>query len=227
MQILSESSLVVFKSCKEIEGPYLDYFQNQIDKPVLVSGVLVPEPSSDILDEKWTKWLDNFPTKSVILCSFGSETFLSDDQINELASGLELTNLPFILVLNFPSNLNAEVELERALPKGFLERVKNRGIVHSGWLQQLLILEHSSFFNSKLIADDLKAGIEVKNRKDEDGFFEKEELLEDVKTVMVEVDKEPGKQIRENHKKWREFLLNKEIQNKFITDLVAQFKSLA
>ncbi|XP_045830899.1 UDP-glycosyltransferase 79A6-like [Trifolium pratense] len=142
---------------------------------------------------------------------------------------------------------------------GFLERVKNRGIVHSGWLQQLLILEHSSvgcyvchagfssvieaivngcplvllplkgdqFFNSKLIADDLKAGIEVNNRKDEDGFFEKEELLEAVKAVMVEVDKEPGKQIRENHKKWREFLLNKEIQDKFIPDLVAQLKSLA
>ncbi|PNY16981.1 UDP rhamnose anthocyanidin-3-glucoside rhamnosyltransferase, partial [Trifolium pratense] len=91
----------------------------------------------------------------------------------------------------------------------------------------LLPLKGDQFFNSKLIADDLKAGIEVNNRKDEDGFFEKEELLEAVKAVMVEVDKEPGKQIRENHKKWREFLLNKEIQDKFIPDLVAQLKSLA
>jgi len=258
IQILSECSLIVFKSCKEIEGPYLDYLQNQFEKPVLFSGVLVPEPSMDVLEEKWTKWLDNFTTKSVILCSFGSETFLSDDQINELAIGLELTNLPFILVLNFPSNLNAEFELERALPKGFIERVKNRGIVHSGWLQQQLVLKHSSvgcyvchagfssvieaivndcqlvllpfkgdqFLNSKLIADDLKAGVEV-NRKDEDGYFEKEELFEAVKTVMVEVDKEPGRQIRENHMKWREFLLDKEIQNKFITDLIVHLKSLA
>lgn len=258
MQNFSESSLIVFKSCKEMEGPYLDYLQNQFEKPILFSGVLVPEPSMDVLEGKWTKWLDNFPTKSVILCSFGSETFLSDDQINELAIGLELTNIPFILVLNFPSNLNAESELERVLPKGFLERVKNRGIVHSGWLQQQLVLKHSSvgyyvchagfssvieaivndcqlvllpfkgdqFLNSKLIADDLKAGVEV-NRKDEDGFFEKEGLFEAVKTVMVEVDKEPGKQIRENHMKWREFLLDKKIQNKFITDLIAQLKSLA
>ncbi|XP_058751047.1 UDP-glycosyltransferase 79A6-like [Vicia villosa] len=122
IQILSECSLIVFKSCREIEGPYIDHFQNQLKKPVLVSGVLVPEPSTDVLDEKWTKWLDNFPEKSVILCSFGSETFLSDEQISELAIGLELTNLPFILVLNFPSNLNAEIELERALPKVFRER---------------------------------------------------------------------------------------------------------
>ncbi|XP_058729882.1 UDP-glycosyltransferase 79A6-like [Vicia villosa] len=257
IQILSECSLIVFKSCREIEGPYIDHFQNQLKKPVLVSGVLVPEPSTDVLDEKWTKWLDNFPAKSVILCSFGSETFLSDEQINELATGLELTNLPFILVLNFPSNLNAEVELERALPKGFRERVKSRGIVHSGWLQQQLVLKHASvgcyvchagfssvieamvndcqlvllpfkgdqFLNSKLIAYDLKAGIEVK-RRDEDGFFEKEELLEAVRGVMVEVDKEPGKEIRENHKKWREFLLDEEIQNKFIIDLIQQLKSL-
>jgi flavonol-3-O-glucoside L-rhamnosyltransferase len=72
----------------------------------------------------------------------------------------------------------------------------------------------------------VKAGVEV-NRKDEDGFFQKEELFEAVKTVMVEVDKEPGRRIRENHMKLREFLLDKEIQNKFITDLVAQLKSLA
>ncbi|XP_024636372.2 UDP-glycosyltransferase 79A6 [Medicago truncatula] len=257
IQSLSECSLILFKSCKEIEGSYLDYLQNQFEKAIVFSGVLVPEPSMDVLEDKWTKWLDNFPTKSVILCSFGSETFLSDDQINELAIGLELTNLPFIFVLNFPSNLNAESELERALPKGFLERVKNTGIVHSGWFQQQLVLKHSSvgcyvchaglssvieaivndcqlvllplkgdqFYNSMLIADDLKAGIEVK-RNDEDGFFEKEGILEAVKGVMVEVDKEPGKQIRENHMKWREFLLDKEIQNKFITDLVAQLKSL-
>ncbi|KAL5080836.1 hypothetical protein RYX36_009257, partial [Vicia faba] len=76
------------------------------------------------------------------------------------------------------------------------------------------------FLNSKLIANDLKAGIEVK-RRDEDGFFEKEDVLEAVKGVMVEVDKEIGKKIRENHRKWREFLLDKEIQNKFIEHLLS------
>ncbi|RZB88071.1 Inactive UDP-glycosyltransferase 79A6 [Glycine soja] len=105
LQSLGECSFIVFKTCKEIEGPYLDYIETQFRKPVLLSGPLVPEPSTDVLEEKWSKWLDGFPAKSVILCSFGSETFLSDYQIKELASGLELTGLPFILVLNFPSNL--------------------------------------------------------------------------------------------------------------------------
>lgn len=160
--------------------------------------------------------------------------------------------------LNFPSNLCAKTELERALPKGFLERVKDRGMVHTGWLQQQLILKHNSvgcyvchggfssvieamvndcqlvllpfkgdqFFNSKLIANDLEAGIEV-NRKDQDGYFHKEDILKAVKTIMVNDEKEPGKSIRENHMKWRKFMLDKEIQNKFIIDLVSQLKSLA
>ncbi|XP_061337542.1 UDP-glycosyltransferase 79A6-like [Gastrolobium bilobum] len=258
LKILSECSFIVFKTCKEIEGPYLDYIEKQFGKQVLLTGPLVPEPSVDVLEERWSKWLDNFPAKSVMLCSFGSETFLNDDQIKELAIGLELTGLPFILVLNFPSNMNAKDELDRALPRGFLERVKNRGTVHTGWLQQQLILKHTSvgcyichggfssvieamvndcqlvllpfkgdqFFNSKLIANDMKAGIEV-NRNEEDGYFKKEDILKAVKTIMVEDNKEPGKHIRENHMKWGNFLLNKEIQNKFITDLVAHLKSLA
>ncbi|RDX87298.1 UDP-glycosyltransferase 79A6, partial [Mucuna pruriens] len=258
LQSLSDCSFMVFKTCKEIEGPYLDYIETQFGKPVLLSGPLVPEPSRDVLEEKWSKWLDTFPAKSVILCSFGSETFLNDDQIKELATGLELTALPFILALNFPSNVSAQAELERALPKGFLERVKNRGVVHTGWLQQQLILKHSSvgcyvchcgfssvieatvndcqlvllpfkgdqFFNAKLIAKDLEAGIEV-NRSEEDGSFHREDIVKAVKTIMMEDNIEQGKYIRENQMKWRDFLSNKEIQNKFITDLVAQLKSMA
>ncbi|XP_004496085.1 UDP-glycosyltransferase 79A6 [Cicer arietinum] len=258
LQSLSECSYVVFKSCKEMEGPYIDYIEKQFGKQVLSVGPLVPEPPMDVLEEKWLKWLDNFPAKTVIFCSFGSETYLNDDQISELATGLELTGLPFILVLNFPSNLCAKTELERTLPKGFLERVKDRGVVHSGWLQQQHILKHTSvgcyvchggfssvieamindcqlvllpfkgdqFFNSKLIAKDLEAGIEV-NRNEEDGFFHKEDILKAVKIIMVEDEKEPGKSIRENHMKWRKFILNKEVQDKFIKDLVAQLKSLA
>ncbi|CAJ1976587.1 unnamed protein product [Sphenostylis stenocarpa] len=258
LQSLGECSFLVFKTCKEIEGPYLEYIEKQFGKPVLLSGPLVPEPSTDVLEERWSNWLDTFPAKSVILCSFGSETFLNDDQIKELASGLELTGLPFILVLNFPSNLSVQAELKRTLPKGFLERVKDRGMVHAGWFQQQLVLKHSSvgcyvchagfssvieamvndcqlvllpfkgdqFFNSKLIAKDLEAGVEV-NRREEDGYFHKEDVLKALKTLMVEDDKEPGKRIRENHMKWGKFLSDKEIQNKFITDLVAQLKSMA
>nr|AFJ52974.1 UDP-glycosyltransferase 1 [Linum usitatissimum] len=73
-----------------------------------------------------------------------SETFLTDEQVQELAFGLENTGLPFFLVLNFPAQLDSQTELDRALREGFLERVKDRGVVNTGWVQQPLILAHSS-----------------------------------------------------------------------------------
>ncbi|KAG4965422.1 hypothetical protein JHK82_039628 [Glycine max] len=55
-----------------------------------------------------------------------------------------------------------------------------------------------------LIAKDLEVGIEV--NRSEDGDFKKEDILKAVKTIMVEDDKDPGKHIKENHMKWKEFL---------------------
>ncbi|KAK3230492.1 hypothetical protein Dsin_002373 [Dipteronia sinensis] len=254
----NSSTAIVIKTCKEMEGPYVDFIKNQYQKPVLLTGPLVPEPPSGELEEKWAKWLDKFPAKSVIFCSFGSETFLSDDQIKELALGLELTGLPFFLVLNFPANADAQTELDRALPDGLMERVKNKGVVHTGWVQQQLILAHGSvgcyvfhsgyssiieglindcqlvllcfkgdqFLNSKLVSGDMRAGVEV-NRREDKGHFGKEDIMEAVKTVMVDANREPGVSILANHKKWREFLLNEEIHNKYIADLVKELKALA
>ncbi|KAK4852556.1 hypothetical protein QYF36_025011 [Acer negundo] len=87
-------------------------------------------------------------------------------------------------------------------------------------------MEGDQFVNSKLVAWDMRAGVEVKRREDS-GYFSKEDVVEAVNTVMVEVEKEPGVSIRANQNRWRDFLLNKEIQNKYIADLVHGLKALA
>ncbi|KAJ4833406.1 hypothetical protein Tsubulata_027367, partial [Turnera subulata] len=87
----------------EMERPYVDYLKAQFEKPILLGGSLVPNcepwPSAGVLDERRSKWLEQFPSKSVIYCSSRSENFLSDDQIQELTLGLELSSLLFFLVL--------------------------------------------------------------------------------------------------------------------------------
>ncbi|KAJ4850752.1 hypothetical protein Tsubulata_931885 [Turnera subulata] len=250
---------VIMKTFNELERPYVDYLRSQFQKPVLLSGPLVPEPPSGMLEERWAKWLDQFPSKSVVYCSCGSENFLSDDQIQELTLGLELTGQPFFLVLNFPNDVvDKDAKLAEVLPQGFLERVKDRGIVHAGWVQQQLILAHDSvgcymchsgfssvveafmndlqlvlfpikgdqFLNAKFIAGDMKAGIEV-NRRDADGYFGREDVNVAVRTAMGDIHKDAYISIRENHRKWREFLMNKEMQTKFIAHLVVELKTLA
>ncbi|EXB44194.1 Anthocyanidin 3-O-glucosyltransferase [Morus notabilis] len=256
---LSGSTAVVIKSCFEMEGPYLDFMKSQLNKPFIVTGPLVPQPPSEKLDAKWDKWLAQFPSKSVIFCSFGSEAVLNQEQIREVALGLELTGLPFLLVLHFPAKVNAKTELEHALPIGFFERTKDMGIVHVGWVPQQLILRHNSvgcylchagfsslieglvndcqlvllplqgdqFFNSMLMCENgiMKAGIEV-NRRDRDGYFGKEDIFAAVQTIMTEIEKEPGKSIRSNQKKWHKFLQEKDVQEKYISDMISEMKKI-
>ncbi|VFR02017.1 unnamed protein product [Cuscuta campestris] len=251
---LNGCSAILAKTCYEMEGPYIDYVKSQFKKPILLAGPVVPVPATGKLEEKWEKFLSQFEPKTVIFCSFGSETFLKNDQIKELALGLELTRLPFLLVLNFPeSGDDKSPEMNRALPEGFAERVKGRGAIHSGWVQQRQILAHRSvgchvshagfssvieamandcqlvmipqkgdqFLNAKLVAADMAAGVEV-NRREEDGYFGKEDVEEAVLGAMGA----KGSLIRANHKKWREFLLDREIQSKFIKDLVHEMRAM-
>lgn len=251
------SDALAIKSCNEIEGPYIEFLKSQYGKPVLLAGLALPEPPSSDLEPEFDKWLAQFPTKSVVFCSFGSESFLNDDQIKELALGLELTGLPFLLVLNFLESSDPS-RLDQALPSGFMERVKERGMARTGWVPQQQILAHESvgcyvthsgfgslaeglvgdcqlvllpmkgdqFLNSKLFGLELKVGVEV-NRRDEDGYFGKYDVFEAVKSVMLEAEKEPGKSLRENQSKWREFLMKREVQDKYVRDLVKDLKALA
>lgn len=255
---LTGCDVILAKTCNEMEGPYVDYVKKQFEKPVLLVGPVVPDPKPDRLEDKWAKWLGQFGPKSVIYCSFGSETFLSDEQVKELLLGLDHTGFPFFVVLNFPKNVDVSLELKRALPEGFLEKVKDKAVIHTGWVQQQQILAHENvgcfvfhagfssvieaivndcqltmlpirgdqFLNAKLVSSDLKAGVEV-NRRDEDGYFGKDDIKDAVEKVMADIDEEPAKSIRENHKKWKEFLQNTEIQKKFIYDLVKEMEALA
>ena len=90
---------------------------------------------------------------SVLYVSFGSGGTLSQEQINELALGLELSNHKFLwVVVRAPSSsasgayLSAQnnVDLSQFLPSGFLERTKEQGMVIPSWAPQIEILSHRS-----------------------------------------------------------------------------------
>jgi flavonol-3-O-glucoside/galactoside glucosyltransferase len=96
---LSLSDAIGFKGCREIEGPYVDYLEQEFGKPVLLSGPVLPEPPKTVLDEKWGSWLGGFRDGSLVYCAFGSESKLSQKQFHELLLGLELTGYPFLAIL--------------------------------------------------------------------------------------------------------------------------------
>ncbi|XLS77535.1 hypothetical protein HN51_061760, partial [Arachis hypogaea] len=118
---------IAFRTCRGIEGPHLDFVEEQFKMLVLPTG-----PAS---------WLGEFKQGSVVYCCLGSECRLRPNLFQELLLGLELVGMPFLVALKPPIGFDSVGD---ALPEGFEERVKGRGIVYGGWIQHQLILEHPS-----------------------------------------------------------------------------------
>ncbi|KAI3777920.1 hypothetical protein L1987_47723 [Smallanthus sonchifolius] len=89
------------------------------------------------------QWLETKDSASTVFVSFGSEYFLSSSNLKEIAYGLEISNVNFIWVLRFPKCEEKKQVLEH-LPAGFVERVKDRGLVVEGWAPQTKILRHKN-----------------------------------------------------------------------------------
>ncbi|TKY66291.1 UDP-glycosyltransferase 72B1 [Spatholobus suberectus] len=111
-----------------------------------LAGPITQNRSSNDADEsdKCLRWLDKQPPSSVLYVSFGSGGTLPQQQINELALGLELSCQRFLLVLRALSNSASATYLEVAkedplqfLPNRFLEKTKERGLVVPLWAPQV------------------------------------------------------------------------------------------
>ncbi|PQM34747.1 beta-D-glucosyl crocetin beta-1 6-glucosyltransferase-like [Prunus yedoensis var. nudiflora] len=139
------SGIILVKTSREIEAKYVDYLSGLMGKKIVPVGPLVQEPMDLKVDEEtWiTKWLNKRKRSSVVYVCFGSEYFLSREQIEELAHGLELSKVSFIWVIRFPKEEKGN-RVEEVLPEGFLERVGEKGVIVEGWAPQAKILKHSS-----------------------------------------------------------------------------------
>ncbi|KAE8703287.1 hypothetical protein F3Y22_tig00110472pilonHSYRG00232 [Hibiscus syriacus] len=125
-------------TCREIEGPFLDYVGKGLGSLFFLSGPCLPETRTQQLDDKWVNWLSQFEPGSVVFCSFGSQSVLQKD-FQELVLGFELSGLPFLVALKPPQGCST---VKEALPAGFQERVKGRGLVSGGWVPQEQLLHH-------------------------------------------------------------------------------------
>ncbi|KAL5834215.1 hypothetical protein ACOSQ4_013712 [Xanthoceras sorbifolium] len=148
--VISSSQLILVKTTREIQAKYY----NDGSKPSLavfsllvLVGHLVHKPQDhhddDVDDdEKIMDWLSKKEPSSVVFVSFGSENYLSEEEIEEMADGLELSNVDFIWVVRFHGGSKV-TSIHGVLPRGFLERTNGRGLIVD-WAPQAKILQHSS-----------------------------------------------------------------------------------
>ncbi|CAI0541650.1 unnamed protein product [Linum tenue] len=244
---------LAMRTCEEIEGKLCGYLGEQYDKPVFLTGPVLPEPSEDRLEvDRWAKWLGRFEPGSVVFCAFGSQVFLERDQFQELVLGFELSGHPFLVALKPPFGASTT---EEALPEGFEERVKGRGIVTGEWVEQVAILNHPSVgcfvnhcgfgsmwesltsrcqivmvphladqvLNTRLMAGELRVGLEVE--RGEKGWVSKEKVSEAIQCVMNSGN-ELGCSLRENHEKWRGVFSDPGFMSRYIDKFVQNVNEL-
>ncbi|KEH28644.1 putative trans-zeatin O-beta-D-glucosyltransferase [Medicago truncatula] len=142
----------IYNTSRVIESPYLELIERiTCSKKHWAVGPFNPLTIEKKKDSKGRhlcmEWLDKQEPNSVIYVSFGTTTTLTDEEIEQIATGLEQSKIKFIWVLRdadkgdiFDGNEGKRGELA----KGFEERVEGMGFVVRDWAPQLEILSHPS-----------------------------------------------------------------------------------
>ncbi|KAK7270962.1 hypothetical protein RJT34_26509 [Clitoria ternatea] len=246
-ETLFGADIFAIRSCREIEGESLKSLENYIKKPVIPVGLLPPSQqfSEDNKDENWRtilNWLDKQEKKSVVYVAFGSETTIRNEDFFEIVMGLELSGIPYFLVLK-EQNSSDSVEL-----KDWLENHSNKhGLVWRSWAPQLRILAHKSiggflshsgwssgiesllvgcplimlpFHNEQgLVAtlmENKKVGVRVP-RNDHDGKFTRDSVAKAVRSVILD---EEGKTYRSQAEEMSMIVGDKELHQKYFDDFL-------
>ncbi|XP_057466362.1 UDP-glucosyltransferase 29-like isoform X3 [Actinidia eriantha] len=181
--------------------PFVRLIGKKILPIPLVQDGISEDDDGGIID-----WLKKKEKGSTVFVSFGTEYFLSEHEMEEIALGLELSGVNFVWVLRFPMGSNTSVE--RALPLGFLERVGERGLVVEGWAPQVSVggfvshcgwgstmeamkygtpiiaipMQYDQPMNARLV-EEIGVGVEVV--RDNNGKFDRVKLGDVIKNVVL------------------------------------------
>ncbi|KAK4261419.1 hypothetical protein QN277_004420 [Acacia crassicarpa] len=247
---IQNCDIVLVRSCFEFEAEWIQLLEHLYKKPVVPVGLLPSTTYDDGKEnETWRwmkKWLDRQSKGTVVYVAFGSEAKPSQEEVREIALGLEKSELPFLWALRVQRGPTDPEILQ--LPEGFEERTRGRGVVCTYWVPQLKILGHESvggflshsgcssvveaIQNEKplvflaLLADqglisrvleEKKIGYSIP-RDDRDGSFTSESVADALRMVVVE---ERGRIFREKMKEIKGIFVNRERQEEYVTRLLS------
>ncbi|KAF3438004.1 hypothetical protein FNV43_RR20760 [Rhamnella rubrinervis] len=144
---------LIMNSFTEFDRVYLQHLRDELGHDrVWAVGPLQPKDhdqsgtaqrggSSSVPANLILSWLDKREDHKVVYVTFGSQTVLTNDQMEQLASGLEKSGVHFVWSVKEPIEGQADGEYA-TVPPGFEDRVAGRGLVIRGWAPQVSILRH-------------------------------------------------------------------------------------
>ncbi|KAF3444678.1 hypothetical protein FNV43_RR14371 [Rhamnella rubrinervis] len=228
---MARSFGLVVNSFYELEPVFVDYCNRESQpKAYPVGPLCLAEPKSKVENSSrpdnmpaLVRWLDQKLQQgsSVLYVAFGSQADISPEQLKEIATGLEESNVNFLWVIR---------KKESELSDGFEERVKDRGMVVRDWVDQREILMHESVngflshcgwnsvlesicaevpilgwpmmadqhLNTRMVVEEIKVGLRVETCDGSVRGFVKWEGLKKVVKELMEGDK--GKEVRKKVK---------------------------
>ncbi|KAK1436691.1 hypothetical protein QVD17_02473 [Tagetes erecta] len=140
---MARSYGMVVNSFYELEPEFSEYWNRNYGPkawlvgPFCVAKPPAPEVLGKLADKPtWIQWLDAklLVNEPVLYVSLGTQAEASAEQLREVATGLEQSNISFMWVLK-PKQL-------QLIGEGFEVRVKGRGKVVAEWVDQVEILKH-------------------------------------------------------------------------------------
>lgn len=200
------------------------------------------------LDSSASNWLKPKPAGSVVYISFGSMACLSTEQMEEIALSLKTTGFNFLWVIPGLEKEKLSKELVEEICEGGrglivnwipqMEVLSNQAVgcflTHCGWNSTMEALSlgvpmvampqwTDQPMDAKFVEDVWKVGIRVKVNGN--GIVEREEIEFCLRQVM---EKELGRELRINAKKWRELAIEAASQggtsdnniNEFVNNLM-------
>ncbi|XP_027124292.2 UDP-glycosyltransferase 83A1-like [Coffea arabica] len=137
--MVSESDLILCNWFSELDPSASSFNSNILSVgPILADGQTAGSFVSE--DSSCLSWLDKQSPGSVVYVAFGSTSRFSQEQINEIALGLELMDRPFLWVAWSGLTVNGA---SLTFPDGFTGRVAHRGKIVE-WAPQERVLAHPS-----------------------------------------------------------------------------------
>ncbi|CAM0883183.1 unnamed protein product [Alopecurus aequalis] len=230
---IRSAQCLLFTTLYELEASVIDSLRSALPCPVLPIGPCVAYMTIEDQHSKsngeltspgdYFTWLDSQPVNSVLYVSLGSFLSVSASQLDEIASGLAASEVRFLWILREQSPRVRELvgDTDRGMLMAWCDQLKvlchpsvGGFLTHCGMNSTLeavfagvpmlaLPLFFDQPIDSRLIVEEWKTGLEMRDWADKDRLIESKEIAGAIKRLMAS-DEADTEAIRRRALEWKE-----------------------
>ncbi|RWR76052.1 UDP-glycosyltransferase 87A1-like protein [Cinnamomum micranthum f. kanehirae] len=208
-----QSQSILFTCFYELENHVIDSLRAKLSVPIHHVGPTIPymtlqDPTPKAMDHSnkdYFDWLDSQPESSVLYVSLGSFLSVSAQQMEEIAIGLRASGVRFLWIARRDANHLQDVSGDMGL--GLVPFFCGGFLTHCGWNSTTegvyagkpmltFPIFSDQLLNSKLIVEDWKVGLRLKQEIGDKKVVHGPEIAQMVKRLMDLTGVDESKELR-------------------------------